>query len=128
VDQSSRLRLAKVVKEARGSFSQREFAEQLGVGQTSIQRWEKADSQGQLTLESLEKLAARVEMNPEALVAYLYGRELRTRSLEEVIEKMPQTLLPLVLRAVSQRLRELTTQRNGAVKETAPMEMPASMD
>lgn len=127
MEQSSRLRLAKVVREARGQLSQREFAEQLGVSQTSIQRWEKGDIKGQLSLASLEKLAEQVGMHPEALVAYLYGRELRKRSPEEVIEKMPQSLLPLVLNAVSQRLRELTVQQNGAVEGASEGDLTSSV-
>lgn len=128
MDQNSRLRLAKVVRGARGELSQREFAKALGVGQTSIQRWEKTHSQSQLTVDSLEKLAASIEMHPEELAAYLYGRELRSRSLEEVIENMPKSRMPAVLKAVSQRLRELTTQQNGAVEEVSKVDLTAPME
>jgi transcriptional regulator with XRE-family HTH domain len=126
VDQVARLRLAKVLKKARGTLSQHKFAEQLGVSQTSIQRWEKG--KGTVTLENLERLAYCCGYRPEELIALVYGRELQTRPLEAIVQDMPIEMLSFVLAAASHRLRELTAAEHVPEIASAEIELTESKD
>jgi transcriptional regulator with XRE-family HTH domain len=100
-------RLAKAVRDAREATgkSQREFAELLGVAQSTIAGWEGAKNTP--NLENLEKLARIRGQLPEEFVSYLYGRSKGGRMpLEEQIASLPGLELAALLEAIAARLRK----------------------
>lgn len=82
-------RLAIAVQEARGKMSQREFAEVLGVSQSTVQQWENGKNVP--SVENLEKIARIKGMLVEDFVAYLYGRNrgVSSKDILDRIEVMP---------------------------------------
>lgn len=90
-------RLAKLVVELRGSKSQRQFARELGVSQSSVRFWESYLAWPET--ENLEKLAALKGWTLSHLQAYLVKGELPE---EEPLEQVLKTLRSLPLEAVAQ--------------------------
>ena len=67
-------------------MTQKEFANFLGIGQSTLSMWES----GKVTpdLENLEKLAEVWGKTPEEFVAYLYGRKLLNGTVCDAIDSM----------------------------------------
>lgn len=86
LDDEGKKRLGEVVRQLRRNQTQKEFANMLGIGQSTLSMWET----GKVTpdLENLEKLADVWGKKPEEFVAYLYGRKLLSDSLPDAIGKM----------------------------------------
>ena len=97
-------KLAVAVQEARGKLSQREFAEVLGVSQSTVQQWENGKNVP--SLENLEKIARIKGMLVEAFVAYLYGRTggLTSKDILDRVEVMPSQDFAQMLRVMADRM------------------------
>jgi len=89
-------RLARIVAELRGSKSQRQFAKELGVSQSSVRFWESHLAWPET--ENLEKLAALRGWSLSDLQAYLVDGELPE---EEPLEQVLRTVRSLPLEAVA---------------------------
>lgn len=72
MNKEDRERLAELVCLCRGNRSQADLAHELGVGQTTVGEWERGRTP---TLENFEKIALKLGMTPEHLLAQVYGRE-----------------------------------------------------
>ncbi len=96
-------RLAQSVLEARGERSQREFAQLIGVAQSTVQSWENAKNTP--SLENLEKIASIRGQLPEEFVAFLYGRSIgQSLPLEEQISRMSCKQVSTLMNAIAARL------------------------
>ena len=86
LDEEGKKRLGEIVRQLRKELTQKEFANLLGIGQSTLSMWES----GKVTpdLENLEKLASVWGKTPEEFVAYLYGRKLLNGSLLDAIDNM----------------------------------------
>lgn len=73
MNEQERQRLASTVRRCRGNQSQESFAQDIGVGQSTVAEWEKGRTP---SLENLEKLAQRLGLTPERLLAEVYQRPL----------------------------------------------------
>lgn len=89
-------RLARIVAELRGSKSQRQFAKELGVSQSSVRFWESHLAWPET--ENLEKLAVLRGWSLSELQAYLVDGELPE---EEPLEQVLRTVRSLPLEAVA---------------------------
>ncbi len=89
-------RLSKLVMELRGSKSQRRFAKELGVSQSSVRLWES--HQAWPETENLEKLAVLKGWSLSHLQTYLVEGELPA---EEPLEQVLRTVRSLPLEAVA---------------------------
>lgn len=101
VDEAVLRRYAEVVKEARGKRSQREFAELLGLSQSTIHNWENAKNAPDI--DGLEKIARIRGQLPEELLTELYGRTTEA-SLQERIESMSNQELAWLMMLFAQRM------------------------
>lgn len=90
-------RLARLVAELRGSKSQRQFAKELGVSQSSVRFWESHLAWPET--ENLEKLAALKGWSLQDLQSYLVKGE---RPDPEPLEQILNTVRSLPLEAVAQ--------------------------
>jgi DNA-binding XRE family transcriptional regulator len=135
VDEGFLGRLAIAVQEARGKMSQREFAEVLGVSQSTVQQWENGKNVP--SLENLEKIARIKGMLVEDFVAYLYGRSrgVTSKDILDRIEVMPSRDFAQVMRVMADRMdtardAPLATRRGKGSKGTkeqekrVPLELP----
>jgi transcriptional regulator with XRE-family HTH domain len=73
VDEEALKRLSDAVRECRGERSQRDFAADIGVAQTTVLGWEAARNAP--SLDNLEKIARLRGELIESFIAYLYGRD-----------------------------------------------------
>ncbi len=101
VDEAVLRRYGEVVKEARGKRSQREFAELLGVSQSTIHNWENAKNSPDL--DGLEKIARIRGQLPEELLTELYARKTEA-GLQERLEAMSNRELAWVMMLIAQRI------------------------
>ena len=104
MDEGFLAKLAVAVQEARGRLSQRDFAEVLGVSQSTVQQWENGKNVP--SLENLEKIARIKGMLVEAFVVYLYGRTggLTSKDILDRVEVMPSQDFAQVLRVMADRM------------------------
>ncbi len=103
VDAEVRNRFIKVLSELKGSESQRDFAERLGISQGALSYWNKGNLP---TLEMLTKIAAFRGQLPEQLLAELYGRaEPSHISISDLVEVMTQDQLIDLLTLISSKLK-----------------------
>jgi transcriptional regulator with XRE-family HTH domain len=101
-------RWAELVSQAKASLSQHEFAEKLGVSQSTVNGWEGAKRIP--TLENVEKLARLMNRTPEEIVAYLYGRKISTgRPVQEQVLQMTCQEISEVSLAIARRLSQEKT-------------------
>jgi transcriptional regulator with XRE-family HTH domain len=100
-------RLARIVVELRGSKSQRQFARELGVSQSSVRFWESHLAWPET--ENLEKLSALKGWNLSQLQTYLVEGELPEEEPLEQILKMVRSLpLEAVARVATVAVETLT--------------------
>jgi transcriptional regulator with XRE-family HTH domain len=105
MDEAFRKRLSDVISEIRGDLSQRDFAEKLGVAQSSVQGWEKGSNIP--NLENLAKIASLRGQLPEELLAELYGRQYGVElPLEERVGGMTMKQLTNLLAILASRLQD----------------------
>lgn len=83
-------RLARIVADLRGSKSQRQFARELGVSQSSVRFWESHLAWPET--ENLEKLAVLKGWNLSQLQTYLVEGELPEEALLEQVLRMVRSL------------------------------------
>jgi transcriptional regulator with XRE-family HTH domain len=108
LDKEGKKRLGEIVRQLRENLTQREFANSLGIGQSTLSMWES----GKVTpdLENLEKLAEVWGKTPEEFVAYLYGRKILNGSVFDAIESMSINELAelqiLISRQMAQKLNK----------------------
>jgi transcriptional regulator with XRE-family HTH domain len=103
VDAEVRNRFIKVLLELKGSESQRDFSERLGISQGALSYWNKGNLP---TLEMLAKIAAFRGQLPEQLLAELYGRaEPSHISISDLVEVMTQDQLIDLLTLISSKLK-----------------------
>ena len=103
VDAEVRNRFIKVLLELKGSESQRDFSERLGISQGALSYWNKGNLP---TLEMLAKIAAFRGQLPEQLLAELYGRaEPSHISISDLVEVMTQDQLIDLLVLISSKLK-----------------------
>ena len=86
LDKEGKKRLGEIVRQLRKNLTQKEFANLLGIGQSTLSMWES----GKVTpdLENIEKLAEVWGKKPEEFVAYLYGRKLLNGTVFDAIDAM----------------------------------------
>ena len=101
VDEAVLRRYAEVVKEARSTRSQREFAELLGVSQSTIHNWENAKNAPDI--DGLEKIARIRGQLPEELLTEIYGRRAEA-SIQERIDSMNNQELAWLMMLIAQRM------------------------
>lgn len=101
MDESVLQGYAEVVKAVRGKRSQREFAELLGVSQSTIHNWENAKNSPDL--DGLERIARIRGQLPEELLTELYKRPSEV-GLEKRIEAMSIRELAWVMMRIAQKL------------------------
>jgi transcriptional regulator with XRE-family HTH domain len=103
LDKDALRRLSVAVRELRGKLSQRQFAEELQVAQSTVQGWETAKNTP--NLDNLEKLAVRRGQLPEEFVAYLYGRSVGSSlPIDQQIMAMNCRGLARIQRAIADKL------------------------
>lgn len=96
MDAEIRQRLSEVIKKARGSRSQRQFAKALGVSYGAVRSWEECESLP--GLESMEAIAQTLGYSLEDFIAHIRGannasKPPRPRRAEDalyLIEDLPQ--------------------------------------
>jgi transcriptional regulator with XRE-family HTH domain len=103
VDDAVLRRYAEAVKAARGQRSQREFAELLGVSQSTVHNWENAKNAPDL--DGLEKIARIRGQLPEELLTEIYGRKSEA-SLQERVEAMTDKELAWLMMLMAQRMAQ----------------------
>ncbi|WP_371257398.1 helix-turn-helix domain-containing protein [Synechococcus sp. PCC 6312] len=94
----------------RGTMTQRELSQLLGVSQSAIQMWE---SQGSLpSLENLARIASYRKETTESLVAYLFARPLESQAttVMEQVSQMSMLELGELSRAISDRMFALLSK------------------
>lgn len=101
VEQAALERFAEVVKEARGERSQREFAEMLGISQSTVFNWENAKNSPDI--DGIEKIARIRGQLPEELLAAIYDRTTQA-SLQERINSMSNQELAWLMMLIAQRM------------------------
>lgn len=107
--QESKKRLSELIKQIRGTSTQKEFAKRLGVTTGAIQAWENAEvTPGG---SNLMRIAKESGTTLEELIAYLEGETTALNSTEIEIDylvrriaTMPPKQLALIGRVVSDRL------------------------
>lgn len=102
----AKLRLAEVVRTARGSKSLREFGRLLGVAATTVQGWENGDYTPETY--SLIKIAAMAGYSLEELLAHLDGKPVEQPNevdrILKSISHLPLKQVALIGHAVTDRL------------------------
>ncbi|MBW4661005.1 MAG: helix-turn-helix domain-containing protein [Drouetiella hepatica Uher 2000/2452] len=107
MDSETRERLIKVVKLARGSMSQRQFAKLLGVSSTAVQLWEKGETMPDT--KNLAQIATRAGYTIEGLVEYLTGHKMPEFEEGEVdkilrqVQLMPLQQVAVIGQAIAER-------------------------
>ena len=92
MDEASRQRLARVIRNARGDLSQRRFAKKLGVSYTAIQSWESASAVPKI--DTFELIAEQLEMEDSELLDHVKGRVESGNTLPQTAEELfPKTQL-----------------------------------
>lgn len=104
MDDQAKARLAEIVKNLRGSLTQKEFAKQLGVTYGAIQSWENAEVSP--SSANLVKIADYAGINLQELMAKIQGLENSDVSSNLVgqLKTMSVKDLTHLYRAVSDRL------------------------
>jgi len=102
VNEAERLRLAAIVRRCRGSQSQDSFAQEIGVGQSTVAEWEK----GRIpSLENLERIALRIGLTPERLLAEIYERPMEAiPSLLDQVRAASPAMKAHILRLLADEL------------------------
>ncbi|MEX0272572.1 helix-turn-helix domain-containing protein [Leptolyngbyaceae cyanobacterium UHCC 1019] len=134
VDEGFLAKLAVAVQESRGKLSQREFAEVLGVSQSTVQQWENGKNVP--SLENLEKIARIKGMLVEAFVAYLYGRTggLTSKDILDRVEVMPSQDFAQVLRVMADRMATakdappLMERKGKGEGDRVPLDLPERVE
>jgi transcriptional regulator with XRE-family HTH domain len=108
-DQLAKERLAQLIKELRGSTTQREFAKLLGTSYTAIQDWEK---EIRLPKENnLQRIAQLKGWTQEQLIRYLFALDdLPPRSSADSLEALIGQIQTLTLAQMQQLNACLTAQ------------------
>jgi transcriptional regulator with XRE-family HTH domain len=100
VDIEDRERLAAFVRLCRGNRSQADLAYELGVGQTTIGEWERGRTP---SLENFERIALKLGIPPEQLLAQVYGREYGTSlPLLDQVRAAPDDVKADILRLLAE--------------------------
>jgi len=120
MNKEGRKKLVGIVKQVRGSMSQRGFGKLLGVSATAVQSWEKGDSIPDI--ENLAQIAAKADYTMEELLNYL-GSKPKSQPSEvtkivKQIRSMPLGEVVIIAQAAMDRLV--------AAAETSEEEAPAS--
>lgn len=104
--QSSKDKLASLIKNLRSNTSQRQFAKSLNVSFASVQAWESGDSMP--STENLAAIASKAGYTIEGLIAHLDDQPMpKTVGMEQIIMQirvMPAKELAMVGHALSDRL------------------------
>ena len=91
MDETSKQRLALLIRNARGDESQRAFAKQIGVSYSSLQAWEAANSVPDF--ENLIAIAEFLGIQTSELVRHILAE---ASEMETKIPKDAAELLPLI--------------------------------
>lgn len=86
LDDEGKKRLGDIVRQLRGKKTQREFAQELGVVQSTLSYWESG--KGTPNLENIEMLASFWGKTPEEFVAFLYGRKIVTSKINDLVKDL----------------------------------------
>ena len=99
-----KVRLKRLIREARGDRSQREFAKFLGVSQPTISDWETGNYAP--SLENTEVLARCLGIDLTEFVARAEGRSMATNfeSLLEAVTVLDWPQLAKIQRAIADRM------------------------
>jgi len=123
VNEAERLRLAAIVRRCRGSQSQESFAHDVGVSQSAVAEWER----GRIpSLENLERIALRIGLTPERLLAEVYDRPIEAiPSLLDQVKAASPTLKAQILRLLADELERGEAIGSG---ERLPLEPELSIN
>jgi transcriptional regulator with XRE-family HTH domain len=106
VNDESRKKLIEIIKQARGSMSQRAFGKLLGVSATSVHTWEKGVKVPDT--ENLAQIASRAGYTMEELVYCLDGKRIPEASdlslILRQINNMPLSHVAQIVQAAANRL------------------------
>ncbi len=106
-------RLARLVSELRGSKSQRQFAKELGVSQSSVRFWESGIAWPDT--ENLVKLANFKGWELQDLQTYLMKGELPEREpLEQILEMVRSLPLEAVAQVAAVAVETLASKSIGS--------------
>ncbi|NMG23054.1 helix-turn-helix transcriptional regulator [Brasilonema bromeliae] len=105
VGETSRQRLAELLKELRGERSQRSFAKLLGVSNQAVQYWEKERTWPDDN--NLERIAELKGWTLLQLQVYLEGEQERSSVADEDVNRVNDSELQQQSRSVQQLLEEV---------------------
>lgn len=107
---TARERLAKIVKEIRGTQSQRGFAKQLGVTGTAVKSWE--DMESVPSTKNLKHIALLAGFDSvDGLLSYLNGKPSdKPTDLQELINRMYQLPIDQVAALTNAGMKRLTEE------------------
>ncbi|MDJ0736830.1 MAG: helix-turn-helix transcriptional regulator [Nostocaceae cyanobacterium] len=104
----SREKLIEIIKQARGSMSQRAFGKLLGVSATAVQLWEKGVNVPDT--EYLAKIAPRAGYTLEELLSCLAGKPIQEASdLSVILRQINHMPLSQVAEIVQAGVNRLAT-------------------
>lgn len=106
MNDESRKKLVEIIKQARGSMSQRAFGKVLGVSATAVNMWEKGLKVPDT--ENLAQIAAHAGYSIEQLLSYIEGKPIQQASdlslILRQINHMPLSQVAQIVQAGASRL------------------------
>jgi transcriptional regulator with XRE-family HTH domain len=106
MNKEGRKKLIAIVKQARGSMSQRGFGILLGVSATAVQSWEKGDSVPDI--QNLAQIAAKADYTMEELLNYLGSKPVikpsEVNQMIKQIRSMPISEVAVIAQVAMDRL------------------------
>jgi transcriptional regulator with XRE-family HTH domain len=115
-DTLAKQNLAELLRELRGSETQRQFAKRLGTSYTSIQDWEK-----QIRLPSeknLQRIAQSKGWTYEELILFLFGNDARSAIATTEPLKIIMACLPKLSSTQRQQLSDYLTSKTDNILDT----------
>ena len=106
MNDESRKKLVEIIKQARGSMSQRAFGKLLGVSATAVNMWEKGLKVPDT--ENLAQIAAHAGYSIEQLLSHIEGKPIQQASdlslILRQINHMPLSQVAQIVQAGASRL------------------------
>lgn len=118
MNEKSRQKLIEIIRQTRGSMSQRAFGRELGVSATAVQMWEKGLKVPDT--ENLVQIAARAGCTLEELLARLEGKPIpQVTELTVILRQINNMPVSQVAEIVQAGLNRLKTAALDSVEDEA---------